>query len=81
MQSYSSRDQTTFTPKKAGGYATPGRGKLKPTQKQINFLRNLGYGGDIPDTRHEASDLIDVLRHRAYGERANETRFARSRSG
>ena len=30
----------------------------KPTEKQLVFLKNLGYVGEVPPTRGDASDLI-----------------------
>ena len=35
-----------------------------PTEKQIGYLRNLGYGGPPPTDRLAASELIDSLQQR-----------------
>lgn len=32
-----------------------------PTDRQIKYLQNLGYAGEIPTTRKQASDIITSL--------------------
>ena len=34
----------------------------KPTERQVKYLRVLGYDGDVPSTKSEASRLIDELK-------------------
>ena len=34
----------------------------KPTERQVKYLRVLGYDGDVPSTKSEASQLIDELK-------------------
>ena len=41
------------------------RGK-EPTQAQLSFLEDLGYTGEVPSTRGEASDKIDQLKKNCH---------------
>ena len=41
------------------------RGK-EPTQAQLSFLEGLGYTGEVPPTRGEASDKIDQLKKNCH---------------
>ena len=41
------------------------RGK-EPTQAQLSFLEGLGYTGEVPSTRGEASDKIDQLKKNGH---------------
>ena len=36
--------------------------RTKPTERQVKYLRVLGYDGDVPSTKSEASRLIDELK-------------------
>ena len=43
------------------GYDNPNK---KPTIKQLEYLKDLGYHGDIPETRFKTSLLIsDLINH------------------
>ena len=42
-----------------------GRDK-EPTQAQLSFLEGLGYTGEVPSTRGEASDKIDQLKKNCH---------------
>ena len=38
----------------------------EPTQAQLSFLEGLGYTGEVPSTRGEASDKIDQLKKNCH---------------
>ena len=38
----------------------------EPTQAQLSFLEGLGYTGEVPSTRGEASDKIDQLKKNGH---------------
>ena len=55
------------------------RGK-EPTQAQLSFLEGLGYTGEVPSTRGEASDKIDQLKKNCHSLVYKQSQYNEPRS-
>jgi len=52
----------------------------EPTQAQLSFLEGLGYTGEVPSTRGEASDKIDQLKKNCHSLVYKQSQYNEPRS-